>query len=52
MLVAVIGAPGLVLFAIGCPLLSAYFLYRNRHLHKQLHFVAVYNFMFDEYRST
>jgi hypothetical protein len=51
-LVIALGAPGLVLFALGLPLFNYGFLvYFRKACHENLHFISVYQFMFEGYKA-
>lgn len=44
-----VGIPGVLLFAVGMPLLSAWWLGRNRHRLDQPDFEALYGTLYEEY---
>lgn len=46
-----LGVPGLLLFALGVPLCSALFLRVCRPHHEKPHFLALYSFLYEEYRD-
>ncbi len=48
-LVLAVGIPGVLLFAVGMPLLSAWWLGRNRHRLDQPDFEALYGTLYEEY---
>lgn len=50
MLATVLGAPGMLLFAMGCPIIVAVFLAMRRDRHNHPHFLALYHFLYEEYR--